>query len=205
MKLLKRKEKFGPLFKTNFLLKPTVFCTSSELIEKVGKMEGGSGGAVSRSSFRAFFPPHHLKLFGKHSLLVQSGPDHTRIRGLVMSSLTPALVNSYKTLVEKSIQGFFDELKQEQTAQDKQQQSEYTKFVPRIRTLFASIMLQVVLGTADVSSELVDDITIWAKGLLAPPLTMIPFTTAGKAMKARKRIIDKLLTLMDAPEDLNEN
>ena len=190
MKLLKRKQRFGSIFKTSFLLTPTVFITSKQGIANMGKLE-----ARNKDTFQAFFPPHHQKMFRPHSLLVQSGPNHSRIRSLVMSSLTPTVVKSYEPLVQASIQ------QQEQSTSN----HPYTKLVPKIRTLFTSIMLQVVLGTNNVADDLVEDLSIWAKGLVAPPLTMFPFTTAGKAMKARARVVDKLQQLMDDPESLQED
>jgi hypothetical protein len=54
----------------------------------------------------------------------------------------------------------------------------------------------VVLGTTDVSKDLVKDISIWTRGLLAPPLFFIPWSTAAKAFRARKRIDQQLLELL---------
>ena len=73
--------------------------------------------------------------------------------------------------------------------------------VPRVRTFFMSIMLQVVLGTTDVSSQLIQDIDVWSRGLLAPPLTFIPWSTAGRAIRARQRIVTQLEELMMKQED----
>ncbi len=182
MKLLERKEKFGPIFKTNFLFQPIVFVTDEASIQELAREE-------ALKDLKASFPPHHHKLFGSNSLLVQSGPTHQRIRKLVMGSMTPTMISSYEPLVEKSIQSFF----QATTS------NEYLEMVPKMKTLFLSILLQIVLGTSDVSSLLRSDIEIWSRGLVAPPLTFLPWTLAGKAMRARRRIILQLNALMDNP------
>jgi hypothetical protein len=39
MKLLRRKEKFGPIFKTNFLFQPTVFVSEDVLIQELARQE----------------------------------------------------------------------------------------------------------------------------------------------------------------------
>lgn len=191
MKLLNRKEKFGPVFKTNFLLKPTVsFLTDVGYIETFSKYE-----RKDKDSFNAFFPPHHHKLFGENSLLVLSGEKHTRLRGLIMTSLTPIMTKSYNPLIMESVKSFLETLRSDT-------KESYVELVPKIRSLFTGIMLQVILGTNDVSADLVNDISIWARGLVAPPLTALPFTTAGKAMKARVRIVENLKKLMDDKSSL---
>ena len=191
MKLLERKHKYGPIFKTNFLFRPTVFLTDSDSIKDVAKVEGK---ATNTPTFQAFFPPHHMKLFGPNSLLVVSGDKHTRLRNLMMPHLSSAALDSYRPLIQQGMMEFFEE----------NSQQGIQPLVPKIRSLFTSIMLQVVLGTQDVSKDLVDDIEIWSRGLLAPPLTAIPWSTAGKAMNARKRIVAKLVDLMDQPQELNK-
>ena len=184
MKLLNRKHEYGPIFKTNVLFKRAVFCSSPEAIQELAKEE-----ALHRGSLRAFFPPHHQKLFGSNSIIVQSGDTHQRLRTIIMSSMTPIVMESYKPLIETSMASFFDTLAKE-SSQD------FIEMVPKIRSFFISIMLQVVLGTTNISNDLIQDIEIWAQGLLAPPLTFLPWSTASKAVRARERIVVQLQDLM---------
>lgn len=187
MKLLKRKEQFGSIFKTNFLFTPTVFVTDNTSIQELAKEE-------ATKKLNAFFPPHHQKLYGRNSLLVQSGPTHTRIRKLVMNSMTPAMISSYDPIVTKAIHSFFQEQKEAASTDSRE-------MLGNMRTLFMSVILQVVLGTTDVSPRLIQDMEMWSKGLLAPPLTFLPWSTAGKAMKARARIVQQLSDLMGSARD----
>lgn len=193
MKLLQRKAKFGPIFKTNFLLTPCVFCSSEEAISLLAKEE-----AWSTTRMRAFFPPHHTKLFGPNSLLVQSGSRHQAIRRLVMGSLSSNTIQkSYEPIIYESMQAFFNRYDHDHSTSSENSE-QYVAMVPVLRRFFISIVLQVVLGTIDVSKQLVQDVELWSKGLLAPPLTFLPFTTAGKAIRARKRIVKQLRALMES-------
>lgn len=135
-----------------------------------------------------------------YALLVQSGSNHARIRKLGMSSMTPAFIASYNPLLQDLIQSFFAS-----TAANNNDNDEYIEIVPLIRTLFMSIISKMVLGTTDVSSELHRDVEIWARGLLAPPLTFIPWSTAGRAMQAQQLIVLQLKELMHAESLLSNS
>jgi cytochrome P450 len=77
-------------------------------------------------------------------------------------------------------------------------------------------MLRVVLGTThhpndDVSTtttiqeqQLANDIEIWSRGLLAAPLAFLLWSTASKAVRARRRIVSTLQDIMkkQAEEDV---
>ena len=186
MKLLKRKEQYGPIFKTNIFFRPTVFMTDIESIQELGKQE-------PTKSMNAYFPPHHQKLFGEQSILVQSGETHRRLRGLIQRALTPNIVSYCQPILETSISNFVAQVA------DESKVNGYVTIVPKLRSFFISIMLQVVLGTTDVSPKLAKDVEIWSRGLLAPPLTFIPWSTAGKAMRARRRVATQILSLMQLP------
>jgi cytochrome P450 len=110
--------------------------------------------------------------------------------------LSPTIVtSSYRPLIEASIDRFFGDLKSSSSTSDS-----FQPMVPRMRSFFIKLMLQVVLGTEDCNSaeveRLASDIEIWSTGLLAPPLTFIPWSTARRAMRARKRIASMLLDWM---------
>jgi cytochrome P450 len=104
MKLLNRKEQFGPVFKTNFLYTATVMFTDETSIAQLAREEAANS---KRNALQAFFPPHHQKMYGPNSLLVQSGPNYARIRKLVMSSMTPNMIARHEPLVAEAIQSFF--------------------------------------------------------------------------------------------------
>lgn len=76
--------------------------------------------------------------------------------------------------------------------------TEYFEAVPKLRSFFISIALQILLGKSTPLPEgLADDSTIWCKGLLAAPLTFIPLSTAAKAARFRKRICAAIEPLLE--------
>jgi cytochrome P450 len=176
-------QKYGGIWKTNIFFRPTVFCTSDDSIQSLASEE-------AQKDLQAFFPPHHQKLFGKYSIIVQSGAVHDRIRRLLQPSLSPAAIKSYRPLVETSIHNFLQD----------HHSSDFEPMVPKLRSFFISLMLTVVLGGE--SSErsditLAKDLEIWSRGLLAAPLTFLPWSTAAKAVRARRRIVDRLESIID--------
>lgn len=180
---VERKNQFGSVFKTNIFFQPTVFCTDESSLSDLALEE-------SRKSLSAFFPPHHQKLFGTQSIIVQSGETHKRIRRLIQPALSPLVLSSFNNTIDASVQRFLDNLKQEH-------QNDFAAMVPKLRSFFVSLTLTVVLGSSSESAAiLTKDIEIWCKGLLAAPLTFVPWSTAAKAMRARKRIVDELNKLM---------
>jgi cytochrome P450 len=194
---LDRQRQYGGVFKTNIFLMPTVFCTTEDSLVELGKKEGPA-------RLTAFFPPHHQKLFGPSSLLVTSGARHDRIRRLLGGGLSPGVVEaSYRPLIGDEVDRFFDRLRRDCA-------DHYCAVVPRVRALFVRMMLRIVLGApegegesggkdADVD-ELAEDIEVWSRGLLAAPLTFLPWSTAARAMRARGRVAARLRTIMDGME-----
>lgn len=182
---VKRKEQFGDVFKTNIFFRPTVVTVGESALKDVANQE------ARPSTMEAFFPPHHQKLFGPQSLLVQSGAAHSRLRRLIQPSLSPTSIASYQPTIDKAMDAFLDRL----VAEKYQQPFE---LVPELRSFFIDIALNVLLGTTASIDDLSTDISIWSKGLLAAPLTFIPWSTAAKAMRARKRITAQLEPLVDS-------
>lgn len=178
------KERYGPVYKTNIFFRPAVFVTDEASMADLASEE-------SSKNLQAFFPPHHQKLFGPQSLLVQSGEPHARLRRLIQPSLSPGVIKRYQQVIDNSTHDFLHELDQEYTFN-------YVAMVPKVRSFFVSLVLQVLLGTTDLENdELADDLSVWSKGLLAAPLTFIPWSTAGKALRARKRVVKQLETLIE--------
>ena len=170
------------IWKTSFLFQNTIFVAGTTNLEQFTKEE-------MKKRTKPFFPPHHYKLFGSNSLLVTSGPTHTRLRKLIQPAVaTPDL---YSSFIQTEINNFIDTCNQE---------TSYFSATDMIRSFTLKVSLRVLFGSnipQDLSERLLDDITIWSKGLLSAPTTAIPWTAAGKAMKARKRIYTIVETLIE--------
>jgi cytochrome P450 len=75
------------------------------------------------------------------------------------------MMSSYEPLIEESVASFLESVSEEE---------DYVAMVPKMRAFFMFIVSQAVLGTQNVSEDLIGDTEIWARGLLAPPLTFLP-------------------------------
>ena len=188
---LKRKKQYGKVFKTNIFCMPTVFVTGEDALADLGKEE-------ARGTMEAFFPPHHQRLFGEQALLVQSGETHSRLRRLIQPILAPSVTSSlYQPIIDDALKTFLSELKEE---------NDYFKLVPKIRAFFISIAIRILLGKdAAVPEGLAEDLTTWSKGLVSAPLTFIPWSTAAKAVRARKRILATIEPMLEAERQSDQS
>ncbi len=110
--------KYGEIWKTSVFFKPTIFITGTQNLKSIFTEE-------AKKKTSAFFPPHHKKLFGENSVLVQSGEKlenectgfliseefsrtaQTRFYGCVKSQKTGTIrdVNPGKSLTDPRYQG----------------------------------------------------------------------------------------------------
>jgi hypothetical protein len=177
---VKSRERYGNVWRTSIFFKNTVFITGTENLKSTFVEE-------AKKSTSAFFPPHHKKLFGENSLLVQSGPYHAKLRRVIQQSLSPQAVTQLEGLIQRNIRAFIDECKE--------RPGEAFPFADRCRRFFIKLAVAVLLGddVSDAELEaLAGDIATWSKGLLSAPLTFIPWSAASRAMKARKRVARKI-------------
>ena len=183
---VKSREKFGPVWRTSIFFKDTVFVTGSENLKSAFIEE-------AKKSTSAFFPPHHKKLFGENSLLVQSGTYHAKLRRVISSSLSPSAVAQLEGLIHQNVCAFIAECKQ-------QSPGESFKFADKCRAFFIKLAVAVLLGD-DVSDKdlvsLAADISTWSKGLLSAPITFIPWSAASRAMRARKRVARRIASSIE--------
>ena len=88
-------------------------------------------------------------------------------------------------------------------------EKDYFPLVEEFKRFTLSVALRIVLGenrwqewmksdnTNSRLTALLDDFSIWSKGLLSPPTSFIPFTASYYAMKARKRISNILFEVIE--------
>lgn len=115
--------------------------------------------------------------------------------------ITPALQPSlYEEEIRMAVIAFLSRCKNEK---------DYFSLVDQFKQFTLSVALRIVLGeyhwqewmkSGNNNTRLVallDDFSIWSKGLLSPPTSFIPFTASYYAMKARKRISNILLEVIE--------
>lgn len=190
------RRKYGPIWRTSVLFNKCIFVTGSKHLHQLSKQE-----QLHRNT-TACFPPHHRALFGRHSVLVTSGEEHARLRSLITPALQPSL---YKEEIEMAVSEFVSRCKNKK---------DYFPLVDEFKQFTLTVALRIVLGgqrwkewmkSDDNKSRLIallDDFSIWSKGLLSPPTSFIPFTASYNAMKARKRIGNILMEVIDEEKQL---
>ncbi|CAE7495988.1 CYP707A2 [Symbiodinium natans] len=172
------RSKFGPVWQTSVLFKKAVVVTGARELAEAMRQESRP------KATKAFFPPHHQKLFGPQSLLMQSGPPHTKLRRLIQAAMIPKAVSSYQENIDEGVKEFLSKVKS-QTGQ--------FSMVETLRSAVVTTMLKILFGTQASSSDitsLIKDVSIWSTGLLSPPLTFIPWSNAARALRARARVAD---------------
>jgi cytochrome P450 len=183
-----RANTLGPVWCTRLLFKDAVVVTGADALSDLAKEEG-------QKPMTAFFPPQQKVLFGSASLLVNSGPRHSQLRRLVGQSLTPAAVKACAATIDAAVE--------ECVARCLQQAGDerVVALADEMRRFALRAGIQVLLGGDGDSEEVANlaaDLKLWGEGLVAPPLFFLPWSSAARAMRARRRIKARLEPLITA-------
>ncbi|MFQ4135427.1 cytochrome P450 [Nodosilinea sp. PGN35] len=172
----KRRDRYGPIFKTRLLGRPTVVMMGPEANQFVLSTH------MDCFSWREGWPGTFRELLGE-SLFLQEGDEHRRNRKLLMPAFHgPALaayVDTMQSLTERYAQrwetlgqfAWFNEMKQ----------------------LTFDIASTLLLGSAPgaETAQLSQWFTALTAGLFAPPLRW-GWTPFGRAIRARDRLLDHI-------------
>lgn len=186
---------YGPIWRTSCLFQKCVFVSGAEHLQRLSDEE------KLKKNTTACFPPHHKALFGQQSILVTSGTEHAKLRRLISPVLQPSM---YREEIEMSVIAFVDGCKIKS-------KSGYFPLVPELKQFTLRVALRIVLGehrwkewmdsVNDTGKmrliSMLNDFSIWSKGILSPPTSFIPFTASYNAMKARSRIRSILLEVIE--------
>lgn len=183
-----RAKAYGPLWRTSLLFQDAVVVTGTNELSELAKEEG-------RKPMTAFFPPQQKALFGPASLLVNSGPQHAKLRRLVGQALAPAAVEAYTATIDAAVEECV-----ERCVQHGGECEEGVALAEEMRrfALRSGALLLLGDGTEEEVTDLAADLTLWSKGLVAPPLFFLPWSTAARAKRARRRIKARLEPLIAA-------
>lgn len=186
--------RWGNVWKSNVLFSPAVFVTGWEELNAAFRVES------RRGTTEACFPPHHRALFGHDSMLVRSGDYHARLRRIILPALSGRAISGYQKYIDAAISDFLASLSDRQGAT--------IRMVDILRSLSVQVVVQALIGqdkgAAEVTS-LTSDVATWSRGLLSAPTAFIPWSTAGRAMRARKRIASKLRAWIEAAREAGPN
>ncbi|WP_088239928.1 cytochrome P450 [Calothrix rhizosoleniae] len=173
----KRYQKYGPIFKTHVLGKPTVVMVGSEAAEFV------LSSHMDHFSWREGWPKNFKVLLGE-SLFLMDGEEHRQKRRLIMPAMHgPALANYIGTM-EAITQDYLQKWEEEK---------EFT-WLKELKKLTFDIACELLLGTKPgvESARLSDLFTTLTNGLFIINPLNLPFTTYGKAIAARNQILEHL-------------
>ena len=169
----KRHQKYGPIFKTQILGRPTVVMVGSEANRFILSSD------MHRFSWREGWPNTFKELLGE-SLFLQEGEEHRRNRKLLMPAFHgPALAN-YLTSMEGIVQNYLEKWESLGT---------FTWF-GELKQMTFDIASTLLMGSepGPLTARLSQWFTELTAGLFSVPLPW-NWTTYGKALKARDELL----------------
>jgi cytochrome P450 len=166
-----RFRKYGPVFRTRVMGDVLVCLVGPDALtflydERYFQREGG-------------MPPHFKELLGEEAVIFKDGAAHKRTRGLMAHAFSREALEAYQPLVERVIDSF---LKNWETAGE-------LRGADEMGALSFSIADCLFAG-ADPDAKagpMLEAFRVFLAGLLAPPIRL-PFTSFGKALKARDQL-----------------
>jgi cytochrome P450 len=170
-----RYRKYGPIFKTNIIGRPTVVMVGPEAIEFV------LSSHMENFSWREGWPDNFKRLLGQ-SLFVQDGQEHRRNRRLMMPALHgPALAN-YVDVMNGITSRYLKKW------EEKKEFTWFEEFKQLTFDIASQLFLSINAGAENERlSWLFKNLT---DGLFAINPIPLPFTKLGKAIIARNEILD---------------
>jgi retinoid hydroxylase len=174
-----RYQKYGPIFKSRILGRPTVFMVGPDAVEFL------LSTGFEHFSWADGWPDTFKLLLGR-SLFVQEGAEHRRNRRLIMPAFHGAALASYFDTMERISQRYFQQWEQ------KQEFIWYGEF----KQLTFDIASEIFLGTppGDETQRLSQLFTTLTNGLFG--LTNLPGSAFRKATVARDQLLAHITTVI---------
>jgi cytochrome P450 len=183
-----RRKRFGDVFRTSILGRPTVFFTGPRHVATwLDPAKVQRGGAM---------PPNLLALFGGHPDIVPllDGEAHAQRKRTLLAAFSPEAVASYMPGLQRRIEARLAKWVAQRQA----------PVTPDLKTLAIEALAGAILGLdpGDELARLLADNAILAKAFVALPIGL-PGTAYTKGLQARDRILALLEAIvqrhLDAP------
>ncbi|MGF1479419.1 MAG: cytochrome P450 [Cyanophyceae cyanobacterium] len=172
----KRRRKYGAIFKTNILGRPTVVMTGPEANRFLLATH------MHKFSWREGWPPTFKELLGK-SLFLMEGEEHKRNRKLLMPAFHGAALSNYISTMEQVIQRYLH----------KWEELESLTWFPQLKQMTFEIASTLLIGSQP--GAMTEQLSQWfadlTTGLFAPPIRL-PWTRYGRALRARNQLLNHI-------------
>ena len=170
----KRIDKYGKVYKTNLFGNPTVTMIGSEANTFLFKNEN--------KYVISTWPKSTRILLGKQSLAVNQGSFHTSRRKLLYQAFQPRALSSYIPAMAKITESYLQKWSAMKTL----------TWYPELRHYTFDIASNLFLGDDGGSQSYLGELfEEFSGGLFSIPLNL-PWTKFGKALKARKKLLKHL-------------
>ncbi len=177
----KRFDHLGNVFETSMLGKPMVFIQGSKAITDL---------LSQPEAIEGWWPESVQKLLGSHSLANRNGAAHKARRRVVAQLFSSAALNRYSPGIINLVNELCEELKSATTA---------IPLSKKMRNFAFSVIATTVLGLEGGDRDkLFSDFEIWTKALFSIPIAL-PGSAFANALKARKRLLEKLQKILTRP------
>ncbi|KAK2386561.1 beta-amyrin 28-monooxygenase [Trifolium repens] len=175
-----RVSKYGSVFKTSLMGSPTVFI--------IGQQGNKFVLSTSDDIISAKKPPTLQKILGKQSLIELTGLRHKLIKGEMMKFLKPECLQNYVKKMDELVSTvLLKELKENKTIE----------VVSLMKKLSYDMACNVLFDIDEQTREILfEDFITAFKAIHSLPINF-PGTSFWKGQKARARIVEKILPIMN--------
>tara|TARA_B100001964_G_scaffold14436_1_gene15110 strand:+ start:101 stop:1330 length:1230 start_codon:yes stop_codon:yes gene_type:complete len=176
-----RFERHGNVFETSLLGQPMVFIQGGQAI----------GDLLSQpDAIEGWWPQSVQQLLGSHSLANRNGASHRARRRVVAQLFSASALQRYSPGIINMVEDLADELQAAKSP---------LPLAERMRRFAFSVIASTVLGLeGDDRDELFFNFEIWTRALFSIPIAL-PGSPFAKALKARKRLLEKLRQVLSQP------
>ena len=170
----KREAKYGPIYKTHILGRPTVAMVGPEANRFILQTH------FDHFSWRDGWPANFQELLGK-SLFLQDGEEHKRNRRLLMPAFHGTALNNYFVIMVDLIHGYLR----------KWSQMRNLTLLPEMKQMTFEVASVLLLGSQPgvQTTVLAQNFAQLSGGLFTLPIKL-PFTIYTKALKARDFLLN---------------
>ncbi|XP_071726667.1 abscisic acid 8'-hydroxylase 2-like isoform X2 [Rutidosis leptorrhynchoides] len=183
-----REKRYGKIFKTHILGCPCVMVSSPKLAKLV---------LVTQSHlFKPTYPPSKEKMIGPEAIFFHQGPYHSYLKKIIQSSFLPSRIKGSVSQIDDIVIGLLSTWEHDSTINTLHEMKKYA-FEVSMLSVFGNKVEDEVEGIKALYQCL-------EKGYNSIPLTL-PGTPFNKAMKARKRLNEKLRKMIEKRKKSGEN